>query len=132
MKREPFFAISSLATSVGFLLIGVGFLLTSCRKENEETYFKDTISTTTDTTYVTFSKSIKPIFDLKCISCHVGGTSGNCDLDTYENTILYMQSHQPSTKLYDYIKDTQAPHEGITMDSLELKKISKWILNPAP
>ncbi len=110
------------------------FILSGCRKENEETYFKTTStdSIASDTIFVTYSKQIKPVFDEKCISCHVGGSSGNCDLDTYDHTITYIYSHQPRTKLYDYVKDVQNPHEGIVMDSLELKQISKWILNPAP
>lgn len=116
-----------------FGLIVVVFLFSSCQKENEETYFNKSATTVgCDTMYITFSKHIKPVFDAKCVSCHVGGTSGGCDLDTYENSINYVTTHQPVTKLYDYVKDIQNPHEGVIMDSCELKQLSKWVLYTAP
>ena len=133
MKNKALSNRNGLLIKASFCLIGLGVLFSSCRKENEATYFKtDSDTTTIDTTYITYSKQIKPMFDAKCVSCHVGGTAGNCDLDTCTNTINYINSHQPSTKLYDYIKDIQNPHAGVVMDSLELKQLSKWLLNPAP
>jgi hypothetical protein len=116
-----------------FLGIVILVSFSACRKENEASYFnKSTTNVGCDTTYITFSKHIKPMFDSKCISCHVGGSSGGCDLDTYEKTVTYVTSHQPVTKLYDYVKDMQNPHEGVIMDSCELKQLSKWVLYTAP
>lgn len=133
MKNKALSNRSRLLVKASFCIIGLGILFSSCRKENEATYFKtDSDTTSIDTTYITFAKHIKPMFDAKCVSCHVGGTAGNCDLDSYQNSINYIYSHQPHTKLYDYVKDVQNPHAGVLMDSLELKQLSKWILNPAP
>lgn len=132
--KKTIFNLLNFSNNFGLFIIGIGVLglLSSCRKENEETYFKSVTNQTVDTTYVTYSKSIKPIFDSKCISCHVAGTSGNCDLDSYENTMMYINSHQPSTKLHDYISDTIVLHEGVIMEKIELQKLSKWVQNPVP
>jgi hypothetical protein len=124
----------NLKNHISILVIMI-FLVSfsACRKENEASYFNKNATTVgCDTMYITFSKHIKPMFDSKCISCHVGGSSGTCDLDTYENSVLYVASHQPVTKLYDYVKDMQNPHEGVIMDSCELKQLSKWVLYTAP
>ncbi len=133
MRKNTLSNKKRILIKVSFCLIGLGVLFSGCRKENEAEYFKTNSDTTViDTTYVTYSKQIKPMFDAKCVSCHVGGTAGNCDLDSYQNSINYIYSHQPHTKLYDYVKDVQNPHAGVIMDTLELKQLSKWILNPAP
>jgi hypothetical protein len=60
----------------------------------------------------------------------LGGAVQGCDLDTYVNTMLYVQNNQPSTKLFDYVKDNT--HQGAELDSCEMAKFGKWILNPAP
>lgn len=133
MKAIPFFNKPKRLATLALCSIGFIFVLSGCRKENEETYFKNTgtDTTTIDTTYISFSKDIDTIFKAKCVSCHVGGTSGGCDLDTYDHTVAYIYSHQPQTKLYDYV-NTVTPHEGVIMENLELKKLSKWVQNPAP
>jgi hypothetical protein len=114
-----------------FLGLALLFSISACRTENEEDYFKKTgTSATCDTTYVTYTKQIKPLFDAKCVSCHIDGISGNCDLDTYEHTMAYIYSHQPFSYLYDYVKENN--HEGVILDECELKQFSKWMLNPAP
>lgn len=133
MKAIPFFNKPKRLATLALCTIGFIFVLSGCRKENEEAYFgKSTTTVGCDTMYITYTKHIEPIFDAKCISCHVGGSSGGCDLDTYDHTISYITSHQPVTKLYDYVKDIQNPHEGVIMDSCELKQLSKWVLYTAP
>jgi hypothetical protein len=133
MRAIPFFNRPKQWVTFVLCTTGLIFVLSGCRKENEETYFNKTGTDTTavDTTYVSYTKDIDTIFKAKCVSCHVGGTSGNCDLDTYDHTIAYIYSHQPQTKLYDYV-NTVTPHQGVNMESQELKKLSKWVQNPAP
>lgn len=133
MRKRPWLIFKSHTLALIICIAGLAILLSSCRKENEENYFKTKADPAlTDTSFVTFSKDIDPIFKAKCVSCHVGGTSGGCDLDSYTHTITYMNTHQPNTKLYDYIKDTINSHEGVVMERLELQKLSKWTQNPAP
>jgi hypothetical protein len=109
-------------------------LFQSCRSENEEEFFGNKFrsdSNYCDTAYVTYSKQMKSMFDSKCISCHTGGSAVvGCDLDNYSNIMVYVNAHQPSTRLYDYVKYNT--HQGIVLDSCELKKFYKWMLNPAP
>ena len=104
----------------------------SCRSENEEEYFKNYNGNDTlcDTAYVTYSKQMKLLFDAKCVSCHTGGSVSGCDLENYNNVMVYVNAHVPVTKLFDWVKDNT--HQGVVLDSCELKQFKKWMLNPAP
>lgn len=116
---------------VSILSLTVLVIITSCRSENEEEYFRNLVSIhTCDTISVTYTNQIKPIFDAQCYSCHTGGAVSGCDLDSYENAVKYISNNQPGDKLYDYIKNND--HQGVILDTCSLKQFAKWIKNPAP
>lgn len=113
------------------VFLSIIWLISSCRSENEEEYFKLFVaSQTCDTAAVTYTNQMKPIFDAQCYSCHTGGAVSGCDLDSYENVVKYISNNQPGDKLYDYIKNND--HQGVILDTCSLKQFAKWIKNPAP
>ncbi len=115
---------------VSILSLTVLVIITSCRSENEEEYFRNLVSIhTCDTISVTYTNQIKPIFDSKCIECRTSGSVVGCDLDSYDNSIKYITSVQPNTKLLDYVKNND--HQGVVIDTCSLKQLAKWMLNPA-
>lgn len=106
-------------------------LIYSCRSENEEDYFEAYSNTNgCNTVYVSYSTHISDIFVRKCVDCHTGGAVEGCDLDSYENTMQYIERSQPATLLFDYVKHND--HQGTVLDSCELNQFEKWIYNPAP
>jgi hypothetical protein len=113
-----------------FLAVIIILGVASCKYQNEEDYFAKPDPNLEDCnpTYVSFSEHIKPAFDYQCTYCHMNEMVPGCDLDTYENTISYV--NRTGTLLYDYVKDNT--HQGATLDSCQLKQLSKWVINPAP
>ena len=116
---------------IGVVSFSILLLFSSCRSENEDEYFKNLIvAQTCDTTAVTYSNQIKPLFDAQCYSCHTGGAVVGCDLDSYDNVVKYITTSQSGDKLYDYVKNND--HQGVILDTCSLKQFAKWMLNPAP
>lgn len=107
-------------------------IFNGCKFENEEEYFQNSSNSglTCDTLYVTYSQHIKPFFDNKCVSCHMGGGVDGCDLDSYDNTMSYVTRSIPPTLLFDYVEENT--HQGVVIDSCEFIQLKKWLLNPAP
>ncbi len=114
-----------------FTLTLIVFLFSSCRSESEEKYFSSLVAIhTCDTISVTYNNQIKAIFESKCLECHTAGAVAGCDLDSYEHSTSYIQSTQPISRLYDYVKNND--HQGVILDTCSLKQLAKWMLNPAP
>lgn len=114
-----------------FYFLICSLVIVSCRSENEEDYFgivKNNDSIACDTLYVTYAKQINPLLYNNCAYCHMNDMVTGCNLDNYENTINYIS--RTGTKLYDYVKNND--HQGIVLDSCQLKQLSKWVKNPAP
>ncbi|MCX7863231.1 MAG: hypothetical protein N2449_09595 [Bacteroidales bacterium] len=113
-----------------FIFLIALIVLHSCKSENEEEFFHLSAndSLRCDTLYVTYSRQIKPMFDIYCTYCHINEMVPGCDLDNYEHTVNYIMN--TGTKLYDYVKNNN--HQGVVLDTCSLKQLKKWVLNPAP
>lgn len=111
-------------------MVAFTIVFVACKSENEEEYFGKTGTglTACDTVYVVYSEHIKPMFEYNCVSCHMDQMVIDCDLDNYENTLDYVT--RTGSELYDYVKDNT--HQGVVLDSCQLKQLSKWVKNPAP
>lgn len=117
------------------LLITIGFVLASmlsaCYYDNEEDLYG--VSTTCDTMNVTFSGTINPVIQQKCISCHGGsGASGGVRLDSYEEVKVYADNG----KLYGSISHASGyspmPSGQPKLDDCTLLQFQIWIRNGAP
>lgn len=107
-----------------FLLLA---LLSSCYSENKEDLLGGGIYMECDTAYVNYNPGIKTMFDNKCISCHQEDWVPGCDLDSFPAILQYIDSK--GDLLYTTVKNND--HQGVFMTPCELKKLSKWMLNPA-
>lgn len=104
--------------------------LLSCRSENHEEYFKIIKPDECDTVDVRYSTHLKRIFDNHCIDCHYGGLIEGCNLNTYENVMIYINNSTPPTQLYDIVKNNT--HKGIILNNCQHTIFSIWINNPIP
>jgi len=104
-------------------------LYSSCYYDNEEAlYPKNILTSTCDTTNVTFSGTILPIIQNYCSSCHsstnANANGGGFPFETYQQV-----SASASTILAS-IKHTNAfpmPQNGGMLDECKIAQVQKWI-----
>jgi len=92
-----------------------------------------TNTTTCDTTNVTYTNSIKTIFDTYCTGCHsTSNPSGGYAFDTYSGAV----NSANSGKLLGAIKwqnsFQQMPPNGPKLSDCQIAKIEKWINSGKP
>lgn len=104
-------------------------ILNSCYDDNEETLYRFT-TPNCDLNNVTYSKTIAPIIQSQCISCHSGITpNGNLNLENHSQVVTAINSKS----LYQRITSTAnpMPPSGL-MDECSIKQIKKWIDSGMP
>ena len=112
---------------ISVFLLGMLFL-TSCYWDKEEVLYPQLSSLTSgcDTSNVTYSKTIAPIFASNCNSCHSGsGASGGLDFSNYSviNTNI--------DKIISAITPNGSgavvmPQSGISIGNCSINKINIW------
>jgi len=109
--------------------IVLSLTLSSCYYDNEEDLYPG--SNTCDTTNVTYSKSVAPVFAGYCNSCHSGSNpSGNIVTDNYNSVKANMSSiwgainHEPGY--------SPMPKDGGKLSSCDLATIDIWIAQGMP
>lgn len=120
--------IISIKSITLFFIISSLLYFSSCYYDNyEEIYPKDpNTAGVCDTSNVLYTSDIKPIFDLKCKSCHSSGNSTGCNLENYNVAKSYIIAK--GFKLYDKVKNNN--HQNITLSDCEKLKIHRWTINP--
>ena len=71
------------------LLVFIGISLSTCTYNNEQTLYP-VLSNSCDTTNITFSGKVAPIFKANCLSCHgnaavAAGNGGGVKLEDYSD-----------------------------------------------
>ena len=116
-----------MKTKIKIILISV-FVLTltisGCYYDNEEDLYLG--SSTCDTTNVTYSASVAPVFAGYCNSCHSGSSpSGNIKTDSYTSVKTNI------SRIHGAINHQSGflpmPQNGGSLSSCDLTKIDIWI-----
>ncbi|MCC6815131.1 MAG: hypothetical protein IT267_01815 [Saprospiraceae bacterium] len=95
-------------------------------------YNPNCVSKPCDTTSVTLSRSVRPILNLYCGSCHNSSSpQGGVDFRTYENLRIYIDD---STLTYsiNHINGFAMPKNSSKLPACEIGIIQKWIALGAP
>lgn len=116
---------SILLTFTSLLL---AFSMFGCFYDNEEELYPGGC----DTTNVSYSKSIKPIFTANCNSCHYTGNS-----EGYPATDNYNDVKKNIVKITNSINYTQnspikMPKDAPKLSDCELTRIDIWVRNGMP
>lgn len=125
-----------------YLLVIVGIVLalsfsnmfTSCTYHN-----LDDLSTTCDTTNVTYAAVVQPILQANCYECHSQGNApafgGSVDLETFALLSAWTTGGSNSRLLCN-IQFSNAcnpmPKGGTKMSDCNISKVELWILDGAP
>lgn len=112
--------------------------LQACTFENEE----DTYGDLCDTTSITYSQTIRPIFEQSCYSCHSVGNAntngGGLDLQTYANLKDYLDGAQKyfisaiRREEFNGVSASQMPKDLPKLKICEIKKMEMWIADGYP
>lgn len=118
--KKYFLTITKLVIVISIFNI---VFITGCRYDKLET-----MPLTCDTTFVTFSGSVKPILNAHCIHCHSGNTAPlNIRLDSY----LAVKSVASSGKLMGTITHSPGfspmPQNDAKLNECKIGTIRKWI-----
>lgn len=111
--------------------IGFALLFSRCYFDNVETLYPSAISTDCDTTHITFSQSVMPIYAEYCESCHSSTTytvlGGGYNLDGYQNfvkyqTLIVLDIEQKVGTSYNAM-----PKGASKLSNCKITIIKKWI-----
>ncbi len=111
------------------LLLGSLTFFSGCYYDNEEDLYVGT--SPCDTTNLTFTNDISPIFSTNCNSCHSGAAAeGAIHTDDY-NAVKdnITRIHGAINHLSNY---RPMPDNGTKLPDCELSKINAWINNGMP
>jgi hypothetical protein len=105
-------------------------LLAGCYYDNEETLYP-TLDKGCDTTGVTYSKSIVPIFQTNCLSCHsskdYASTGGNINLEDFNMVQLLALQGILFGAVTHNSNNSPMPKNGAKIDTCSITKIKIWI-----
>ena len=103
------------------------FSLSSCYNDNEEDlYLKYPTSSACDTTAVTYSTSVAPIFATYCNGCHGGGNpSVNIATDNYDAVVAHMDRIKGC--VHHESGFSAMPKDSSPLSTCDLAKIDIWI-----
>ncbi|GIV28342.1 MAG: hypothetical protein KatS3mg027_2156 [Bacteroidia bacterium] len=118
-------------TSIFILLIIVS---SSCRKDKYTSPNNNSSTTVScDTTNVTYSNTLKPIFDNYCVGCHnMSNMSGGYALDTYMGCVNCANSGRLMGAIQWLPGYSAMPQGGNKLSNCDIAKIQKWINNGKP
>ena len=109
--------------SVAWFLFAFILYLSGCTYDDEELYY-----TTCDTLNVTYSQTVMPLLNDRCISCHSNANpSGNVRLEEYDDVIIYVNSGQLSGSINHKQGFSPMPQNQPKLDDCTLRQIEKWI-----
>jgi hypothetical protein len=108
-------------------IVAMTLAISGCYYDNEEDlYIKGSIndSICSDTTNVTYSKTIAPIFASNCNSCHSGGSpNAGIATDNFASVVLNIDRIMPAIHYTGAIK---MPPDG-PLSPCDLTKIDIWV-----
>jgi cytochrome c5 len=118
--------------SISILLLAWLFLIFGCAKNNEEKLFPKDNSTNCDTSSVSFSKDVLPIFQNSCNSCHSGNQPLNgMDLSSHDGAVKVANTGRLLGAINHQSGYSAMPKEG-KLSNCNINKITAWINKGKP
>lgn len=113
-------------------IFAVVLIATQCTYHNEEDYFSNPVNLC-DTTDMSYSMDIVPIFVNNCYACHSGNNpNGDISVDSYDG----LKSAIETGKLLGAIKHergyTPMPRFAPQLDNCTINQIEAWINQGMP
>lgn len=127
-RRLPHMTVSIIKNLITFITVIT--LAWSCYYDNEE-FLYPKLSSSCDTTNVTFSSSVKPILQQYCLTCHSNSSAasfgGNIKLEDHAD----VKTRADNGQLYGTIAHlpgySPMPKSGSKIDDCNISIIKTWI-----
>ncbi len=108
------------------MFLALNFALSACYKDNEEDLYPDGNNCVTEN--VSFSKTIQPVINNNCVSCHSGaGASAGIRLGNHSEIVASIDGG----RFLGAIKHEQGfsamPQGGNKLNSCAISQIEAWI-----
>jgi uncharacterized membrane protein len=130
MELRKKYMIKSISASSILCFVFLA-LFSSCKYDNEEDLYPG--SQVCDTSAVTFSSSVQPILQNRCVSCHSGAfPSAGIDLSTYQNINIYAQNGSLVGVIDHQSGFSPMPQGTPKMPQCEIDKIKTWVNSGSP
>jgi hypothetical protein len=117
------------------LLVFIGISLSTCTYNNEQTLYP-VLSNSCDTTNITFSGKVAPIFKANCLSCHgnaavAAGNGGGVKLEDYSDVKANLnRAYGSMAHLPGYVP--MPKNMSGTIDTCQIKIVRIWKAAGAP
>jgi hypothetical protein len=121
----------------GYLILFTILLLavvSSCYYDSEE-YLYPSTSSQCDTINITYSKSVVPIMQNYCLSCHSNSTAsmgGNIKLEDYADVKLHADDHRLLGSVEHQSGYFPMPQGSKKLDECKISTIRIWVNAGAP
>lgn len=115
---------------IAFIILTLFFA--ACYYDNEE-FLYPSINTDSscDTSNVTLSAGVIPIFESRCFSCHSNSTANSLgsgiNLETYSQLIIWVNNGKLEGAVNHSPGYVQMPQGAAKLDDCSLNKITAWI-----
>ena len=109
-------------------------MVSSCYYDSEEYLYPNT-SSQCDTTDVTYSKSVVPIIQNSCLSCHSNSTAalgGNIKLEDYADVKLRADDHRLLGSIEHQSGYSPMPQGSKKLDDCKISTVRIWVNAGAP
>ena len=111
------------------LFLSFGLFLPSCYYDKADALYP---FQRCDTTHVTYSSTIVPIFSTNCLNCHnTGDPQGNVNLDSWAGTNAQVTNGKLIPAV-DHTGPYPMPKGSSMLDVCSIEKIKRWVANGAP
>jgi hypothetical protein len=118
---------------IRFLIIGLLILVSSCTYYSEEELYPDQVC---DTSEITYSVDIQPIFEGNCYLCHStstpGGYYGNLNLEDFTNIQRVVENGKLLRNIKHEPDGIPMPKGGGKLSDCNIAKIENWINQGIP
>jgi len=112
-----------------FILITLAICTSGCYYDNEEELYPG--SSDCDTSNVTYSQSLAPVFSANCNACHSGNSpSGNIRTDSYTSVSTNISRIRGAVNHESGY--SPMPQDGGKLSECDLTKIDIWIQQGMP
>jgi hypothetical protein len=112
------------------LIILITGLIAGCYYDSEEQLYPS-ISKGCDTTGITFSKSVMPVLQTNCLTCHSardnGSSGGNVNLEDFTQLKQYVDQGSLYGDITHNSRNNPMPKNGAKLDTCSITKIKIWI-----
>lgn len=113
------------------IALGSTLMFSSCYYDKKNEIYPQALTTTCDTTNITYATVVTPILNSNCNNCHAASVAKNIGanivLDNYTSLKLYVTNNSLLNSINHTGGLTPMPLNGPKMNTCDISKITAWV-----